>query len=207
MSRPGFQVGGLRRRQAAVEHAFASRRDSRAFTLVELMVVLVLIGILTAMIIPEMKGTLEDELLRSSSRQLIDVFNIAYSRAVSLNQLHQVRFDLGTGRYQVERRVRHQGEDESVPLRDVPGCEGQIDSRITIDVRQAAMVGESQTPESTSEAKPQTEPGSPTETLAFFPDGTADAGEIVLQDRSGVRLGLRLNPITARVQVVELGRE
>src|SRR2546421_1459049 len=103
------------------------------FTLIELMVVLVLIGIMTALIIPELKGTYEDALLRSSSRELANVFNLAYSRAVSINQLHRVRLDRHSGRYQVERRVRG-GEmgRHFVPLRDVPGCEGKIDSHISL---------------------------------------------------------------------------
>ena len=55
------------------------------FTLVELMVVVALIGILTVMILPEMRGTFEDTLLRASSRKLIDVFSLASSEAVSRN--------------------------------------------------------------------------------------------------------------------------
>jgi len=181
-----------------------SRQSSRAFTLVELMVVLVLIGILTAMIIPEMKGTLEEELLRSSSRQLIDVFSIASSRAVSLNQLHQVRFEPKTGRYQVERRVRQQGRDEFVSLKDVPGCEGRIDPRIAVEVRVASQP---QTSESNDESPEQPGQSDEAQTLAFYPDGTADPGVIMLQDRSGFRVALRLNPVTARVQVAELERQ
>ena len=34
----------------------------------------------------------------------------------------------------------------------------------------------------------------------FYPDGTADAREIQLEDRDGFRLVLRINPTTARVQ-------
>src|SRR5690242_12073923 len=55
-------------------------RACSAFTLLEIMVVLVLIGILTALILPEMRGTYEDALLRSTSRQLVNAFNLAYSR-------------------------------------------------------------------------------------------------------------------------------
>src|ERR1700731_2725658 len=92
------------------------------FTLIELMVVLVLIGILTALIIPEMRGTFESALLRSSSRELADVLNTAYSRAVTVNQLHRVRIDPATGRYFIERRSR-KGDVENgfVAVKDLPG--------------------------------------------------------------------------------------
>src|SRR5438552_14946942 len=66
-----------------------TRHFSRAFTLIELMVVLVLIGILTAVMIPEMRGSYEDAMLRSTSRELINVCHLAYSQAVSLNQVHR----------------------------------------------------------------------------------------------------------------------
>ena len=45
---------------------FAILKDRSAFTLIELMLVCLLIAILTAIIIPEMKGTYQDALLRSS---------------------------------------------------------------------------------------------------------------------------------------------
>ena len=63
------------------------------FTLIELMVVIALIGIMTAMILPEMKGTFEDARLRAASRELVNVFGAAYSRAVSVNQVLRVRLD------------------------------------------------------------------------------------------------------------------
>ena len=37
--------------------------------------------------------------------------------------------------------------------------------------------------------------------------GTADAAEIILRDRDGFRLYLRINPITARVELVDLERQ
>ncbi len=85
------------------------RAHSGAFTLVELMVVIAIIGIMTAMMIPEMKGTFQDALLRSTSRELINVFDLAYSRAISLNQARRVRLDESSGRYLVEKKVIENG--------------------------------------------------------------------------------------------------
>ena len=43
--------------------------------------------------------------------------------------------------------------------------------------------------------------------IAFYPDGTADAGDFILRDADGFRLALHINPITARVHVVEMDHE
>jgi type II secretion system protein H len=185
---------------------FSSRRSQTAFTLIELMVVIVIIGIMTAMMIPEMKGTFQDALLRSTSRELINVFDLAYSRAVSLNQLRRVRLDEKTGHYFVEKRVMENGQENFVPADDVAGGKGELDSRISIEFRPPA--------ENASDSSAQTENTSANEdspadevTISFYPDGTADAGDILLRDRDGFRLALHLNPITARVHVVEMERE
>jgi len=178
------------------------------FTLIELMVVLVLIGIMTALIIPELKGTYEDAVLRSSSRELVDVFNLAYSRAVSINQLHRVRLDRHSGRYLVERRANG-GETgvHFVPLRDVPGCEGKIDARISISFQKPGEeITESADRDGTGDSGDGIRAENRDDAIGFYPDGTADPGEIVLQDRDGFRLALRINPATARVRLVELQR-
>jgi type II secretion system protein H len=166
-----------------------------AFTLVELMTVIAIIGIMVAMIIPEMRGTYEDALLRSTGRDLVNVFEIASSRAISLNQMHRVRLDTQSSRYVVERRAIKSGVEEFVPLADVSGCAGELDKRISMRVRRP---GE-------DEAVPAIQTS--TEEISFYPDGTADAVLIELQDRAGFRLALRVNPITSRINVLELERE
>ena len=183
-----------------------SRRGRAGFTLIELMVVIAIIGIVTAMMIPEMKGSFQDALLRSTSRELINAFDLAYSRAVSLNQTRRVRLDEKTGRYLVEKRVMENGRENFVPADDVPGGKGELDSRISIEFRQPD--------ENLSEPGAQPDAamaiaGSPVDgvVIAFYPDGTADAGDIILRDHEGFRLALHINPITARVHVVEMERE
>jgi type II secretion system protein H len=175
------------------------------FTLIELMVVLVVIGIMTAMIVPEMRGTFGDALLRSTGRELVNVFDVAYSRAVTLNQLHRVEFDRNTGQYRIERRARESDQgDGFVPVKDVPGGEGRIDRRISVEFRKPARDA-SETPEDGRAGV--SEDGSKVQTgrdvIAFYADGTADAAEVLLQDREGFRLALRVNPSTARVHLDE----
>jgi type II secretion system protein H len=170
----------------------------RAFTLVELMIVIAIIGIMTAMIIPELRGTYEDALLRSTSRQLINACSIAQSRAISVSQPHRVRLEPDTGKYLIEKRVRGQGTAGFIPAADIVGGEGELDRRITVEFRLPEAGGFDAATGPPGEESQSVEP-----VITFFPDGTADAREVLLQDRQGFRLLLRINPTTARVRVIE----
>jgi Tfp pilus assembly protein FimT len=167
----------------------------------ELMVVVALIGILTAMIIPEMKGTFEDTLLRSTGRDVVNVIELASSRAISLNQTLRVRLDAVSGRFEIERLRREGVTEDFVPLKDLAGAKGNLDKRISIRIYEL-------TEDSTeASAGAATFEPSPEPALAFYPDGTADGAMIVLKDRAGFRLELRVNAVTARVTIREPARE
>jgi len=164
---------------------------------------------MTAMMIPEMKGTMQDALLRSTSRELINVFDLASSRAVSLNQLRRVRLDEETGRYLVEKQIVENGRENFVPADDEPGDQGELDSRIKVEFHPPGELspdGNSETANAEAPVSADSTLSSET-TIAFYPDGTADAGDILLRDRDGFRLLLQINPVTARVHVVEMEPE
>ena len=178
-----------------------SQRGLGGFTLIELMTVIVIIGIMTAVMIPEMRGSFQDALLRSSSRELINVFDLAYSRAVSLNQVRRVRLDEKNGHYLVEKKTEENGQENFVPVDDVPGNKGELDSRITVAFHKPDEAPAGESPASPSPVADE----APTSGVAinFYPDGTSDPGEIILRDRDGFQMTLRLNPITARVRLTE----
>jgi len=169
------------------------------FTLMELMLVLALIAIMAAMIVPEMKGSMEDALLRSSARKVVDVFNLTYSRAVSFNQLHRVLLDPGTGKFRVERKLEDSpNQNDFEAITDLNGFQGQIDPRIAIEIRASQ-------PEPSDEQMPEDEPKVSflRDGINFYADGTADGCEILLRDRMGVEVVLQLNPITASIHMLD----
>jgi Tfp pilus assembly protein FimT len=190
---------------------FLNRKQLKAFTLIELLVVCMLLVILAAVILPEMRGSYQGSLLRATGRKLMDCFDLAYSQAVSQDQVDRVRLDIRNGKYAVEKRVetQTQGQEDFEPIKDVPDAQGDLDSRISYEVRDASedstnAAAESPPAETMSRDTSNSEPD---DVISFFPDGTADNREVIVRDQEGFGLALRLNPITARVKIIELPRQ
>ena len=168
---------------------------------------IVLITVLSAVLVPEMRGTFEEALLRASARQLIGASGVAYSRAVADGRAHRLHFDPATGRYRVERVERGAdpatgpGRSDRAADEDVPGGRGVIDPRIVVQLRHPDGVSDGP---GRSPAEASAEGATKADSVDFFPDGTAQATEFILRDRAGFRLALRVDPITARLQVREL---
>ena len=168
------------------------------------MVVLVLMAVLAAVLVPAMRGTFQDELLRSAARDVAGAMKAAYSQAVTERTTHRVVLDLSAKQYRLEKEA---SEDESgyVLARPVTGANGALDARIRFEIRdQPAFQDEEEQAEPLRPA-PQQQAGQP-DTIEFFSDGTAEPKEVLLRDQAGHGLALRVNPATAHVTVVELGR-
>jgi type II secretion system protein H len=172
------------------------------FTMVEMLVVVVIISIMSVAIVAEMHGTLQDALLRSTSRELAGACQVASSRAIAVNRPYRIRLDRFEHRYFLERSTR--GGSDFLLAQDTPGNSGNLDARITINVLEPGM----NSPDD-SGAEPAGNSGNTDDfasiqseaAVTFYPDGTADDRKIELVDRDGFRMALRINPITSRVQV------
>jgi type II secretion system protein H len=176
--------------------------NKSGFTLVEMLVVVAIVSIMSVAIVAEMHGTFQDALLRSTSRELAGAFNVASSRAISINRPHRIRLDKVAHRYFLERSRR--GGEDFYPALDAPGGTGTLDPRITIHILEPGVDAPDDAggePSENSGDQPDFPSSRPEEAVTFYPDGTADARLIVLADRDDFRLALRINPVTSRVQI------
>lgn len=177
----------------------------RGFTLVELLIVIVIMAILSAVIVPEMKGMLEGELLHSTSRKLTRALGTAYRESVTSNRPHRLRIDASQGRFLIERRATlEESPTGFVPLTDTADAKGTWDRRIRLEITE---IEEDSEAEESPSPRPENETESVSDAILFKPDGTTERREIQLRDRQGFGIGLRLNPITSRVKLVTLDRE
>jgi len=177
-----------------------------AFTLMELIVVILIISILSAVIVAEMHGTIQDAVLRATSRDLASAFSAVSSRSVAINRPLRVQLDPVKHRYFTERSAR--GGTDFFPAPDVPGGAGKLDERITVNVLPPGLEFPDEAGDGPAdEAANQQEilPPERASSVTFYPDGTADARGIQLTDRDGFRMILRVNPITSRVQILAMG--
>lgn len=84
--------------------ARSTRRCSPAFTLVEILVVVVILGIVATIIIPQI-GNRDDLRAASMARTVMADLAYAQAQAVTLQRPQYVRFDLANNRYQVLDRL------------------------------------------------------------------------------------------------------
>ncbi len=173
------------------------------------MVVVIMIGIMVAMVIPEMRGTLNDALLRSTARKLVIAMDLAHSQAITTGCSHRMNLDLIKSRFVIERKSTEMDRTQGfVPARGAPGSEGELDPRISIRLNRPGA--ESSETRGAPDLEPAPEESTGTgrdQTITFESDGTADSVEFVLKDRQGFGLTLRINPITARVRIVDRPHE
>jgi type II secretion system protein H len=179
-----------------------SRSRHSGFSLIEIMVVMVLMAVVAAAIIPEMRGTYADAVLRSTARKMASALTMASSQAVTFGKPHRVRLDAVQHRYRIEPVGPSSGKDARGIAPRRPPQEGELDSRVSIVVRPTAVEDDVPTG-----VKPGTTPADGTRDhagrgITFYPDGTADGVEIRLQVGEGGGMALLVNPVTSRVRIV-----
>ena len=107
-------------------------RNVRGFTLIELTVVMVILGVMLAMVIPRL-GELGEANLRRSARHLTGMIRFLRDEAQAKKTVYRLRFDIQAGRYWAEVLTPVAGEQtvEFKQLYSDMASEGNLSGQTT----------------------------------------------------------------------------
>ncbi len=159
-------------------------RNTQGFTLIELTVVIVILGIMLTLIIPRL-GELGEANLKQSARHLTGMIRFLRNEAQMKKEPYWLRFDIQEGRYWVE--FQNPTGDTTVEFKRFEsemGSEGTLAGNVTFrDVRVASH------------------PDDPF--IQFKPNGWVEHALIHLRDGEGRDFTLMVNSLTGNTELRE----
>jgi prepilin-type N-terminal cleavage/methylation domain-containing protein len=101
--------------------------NNKGFTMLEMMIVVVAIGIIAALMVPGFGKTMDRLKLKTAGRDVVSAIRLARSDAVSQKGQHGVYFDYNSGNYIIFRDVVNPssftydlGQDSVVLIKELP---------------------------------------------------------------------------------------
>ena len=89
----------------------------RSFTLIELLLVVILLGVVAGLVIPNFGPTLSNFQLKETARNISYVMRYAQSRSIIKNIVHELVFDDAFGKYQIKAVDEDQEISEAIKSR------------------------------------------------------------------------------------------
>ena len=208
--------------------AIGKRANSNsAFTLIELMVVMALVVILTAIAVPNFVLYYEDAKVRATLRGLIARLNYAHNMALGRRYPVAVVFDLDAQTVHIEVPSTTESEDVSASSIALQGSTGESASDISqlpediqrlLYDQQFEIDPELFVPDQSRWGRPwrissgveitsiqDDETGVATDTIIFKPDGTATPARIVITDTHGIEHVIVVDDVTGEPRIESEG--
>jgi len=158
-------------------------RNHGGFTLIELMIVIVILGVMLSLIVPRL-GELGEANLKRSARHLTGMIRFLKDESQAQKAVFRLRFDVHEGRFWTEV-MSLQTTDQTVEFKRFSsemGSEGSLSGQTTFrDVRVSSH------------------PDDPY--VQFTPDGWVEQAFIYLRDGSGRDFTLLVKPLTGNTEL------
>jgi len=174
----------------------------RAFTLIELMVVILMIAVMAGVIVPAYNHFFAKAQFEQAARQVQDIFSFAREQAIIHNTTVTVTYDAGNHAFTAQVAPSQPQTDLPVALANTVNPDGtsaqsgetQKAAQLNPDVNVTAF-SVSNNPAQTSASAA---PGGGNQ-LHFLPDGTVEGATLGLVSASGYSADYQLWPATGRL--------
>jgi len=191
-----------------IERVFKKRRKKSGFSLLELMVVMVIISLITAMIVPRMGGTLNKLNLKTAAKKVAASLRYARSRAASEKEVYVAffNFELNQLEIKIERKFSYSFEDSDNFEKDDTGTLSS-DNEEFYKIEQKKIkpkiyiLSEGVFFEKAKSLKGEEETG--LFKIFFYPGGNCSGGEVTLIGENEKRISINVDFITGTVKLVD----
>lgn len=153
------------------------RVHQTGFTLLELLVVLVLLGIVAVLVAPGLGGSLENAKLKTVSRELLAALRVQRSEAIAQGRIITLRFAGDESNYRIDGEPVNLAEGLSVVYQAATGAVSQ-------GVQGSPL------------------PVTGNNDLAFYPDGSSSGALLQLRLGEGLRY-IRIDWLTGAVSLLD----
>lgn len=175
----------------------ASRTETRlaAFTLIEVMVVIIIISIMAGAVIPNLGGSMGTVRLKAGAREIADLMDFCYQSAVASGRVHALVFEEDGRRYEVvAERPDETGSfnPDAPPMLDPVSLPGNFDRTLPEEIAIHSMYVFETDLVRDEEGRLR---------VLFFPDGTTEFATLYLEDASGRRQSVEINGMSGEIRV------
>lgn len=165
-------------------------RSRQGFTLFELLVVLMVVSLMSAMVIPRLSGYLNTIELKSAARRVAAVLRHAGNKAATEKRFFTAEIDFETR--QLRLYVSSELRSFSIKNNETPdGDNRTIEAVYPLPEGIRFTAGE----ENENASK------DPKTTIVFFPNGSCTGGAIALSNEKGKQFNLTIDSITGSVSI------
>ena len=164
----------------------------KGFTLLELLVVLVIISLMSALVVPKIAGSMVNLKLKTASKRVSAALRYARSNAVSEKRTYAAAFDFDKNRLSIFTSPIDGGENDEEPVEDE---EGSASRPRVYDLPEGIRVEKG--------VAGDEEVDSGLFQIFFFPNGGSSGGHVILANNRGRSYRIGIDFITGIVEVID----
>ena len=158
-----------------------SNSDSRGFTLIELVLVILFISIITALSTPLFKNTFSELELKNTTFNLSKIINYAQEMAIIDKASYKLNFDFDGGAYWLTKSYFVDGKQTFTKLEGKYGRKFYFPDGLVFTASKKEIV--------------------------LYPDGRSDTAEINIVDKNGRGRSLKVASFGSQVEIEEISNE